>query len=1322
MDQASGIITDSIGKINESTKSFSLQIMIAIQKDTSFMKRRIEMLHLENWPISHSAWYATDAGLQVPRNKCTDGTRKEILKTIQDWVLETKDNSPPVFWLTGMGGMGKSTIAYSICNYFEKKDKGHRLGASFFCSRQIESLRTRRFIIPTIVQQLAYYSAVFADALSGIKSDMPYVVEKQIDELLIRPWQSCFKKQLSDRLPVLIVIDALDEIEGGQGSTFVSDLIQSLNQAGSGMHGIKFLITSRPEPNIVETWKKLGTEATYRLEDVKPATAVQDVKYFLGDALSQVPRIETGILDRIAMQSQGLFIYAATAVRYILPKPGCKLSDSEILARVMAIVADRPVSEHLGNAEILMDTLYKQIIVEALEDPGTDVFKLRRNVLDTIAIAREPISADTILQLTYGANKSHDVQAVENAIGALHAVLTVSQQDHCVYINHTSFLDCLLDLNRAGEQLVCQQQAQHGVIAWQCFEIMNSSLHFNMCALPSSYLLDADVQGLKQVVRERFNGALRYSCLWWTDHWIAGWEDELESLSMNMLQQFADNKALFWIEAMNLLETGRRSYETMKRLREWCVKEAISSQSLLRKVNALERLTESFTGSPARLSTSHLYMSILATEIAIEKVPRTWKNYFPRLPKVTHVNISNQSGARMKINTGSAVNTVSFSVDGFHIVSGLEDNTICIWDAATGEKVRSLEGHTGNVSSVAFSHDGSHIISGSYDTSVRIWDVSTGINLQILEGHTDAVRSVALSTDGSRIVSGSDDKTVCIWDVNSGVNMQTLTGHTDYVLSVAYSNDGLHIASGSCDCTVRIWGARTGVSVQTLKGHQEWIQAVAFSLDDSRIISCSNDLSICIWDVITGAKLQTLEDHTGCMLSVAISSHGSHIVSGSDNNNVCIWDASSGVKLQTLQGHNNDVLSVAFSKDSSRIVSGSKDQTICVWDANSGVDLQAFQAPKNSVNSVAYSNDSSQIVSGSDDHTVCIWDAKTGVCLQTLEGHTGSVQSVALSMDGTLIVSGSGDRTIRMWDAKTGVNLQILEGHNDDVNSVAVSKDGSRIVSGSDDETLHIWDANTGEILRTLEGHTKWILCVAFSNDSSLIASGSGDQTVCVWDAITGVNLQTLKGHMDEVRSVAFSNDGICIISGSDDHTVRIWDARTGVNCQTLKGHKDSVHSVAFSKDNSRIVSGSRDKTICIWDAKTGDNLQTLEGHTDSVLSVAFSNDGSHIVSGSWDKAIRIWDANPQINVATFRDPSNNDLLFPSKYLFTSPEKDSGWLFDCDSSHPNRIMWLPPLLFQNMPIYPCLNILSRFGRALVTYDPDAVGSNWMNCYNPTSTN
>jgi WD40 repeat protein len=99
---------------------------------------------------------------------------------------------------------------------------------------------------------------------------------------------------------------------------------------------------------------------------------------------------------------------------------------------------------------------------------------------------------------------------------------------------------------------------------------------------------------------------------------------------------------------------------------------------------------------------------------------------------------------------------------------------------------------------------GSGDILGSGDNTVRLWDVATGRELRQLTGHTEGVRSVAISPDGQTLASGSGDKTVRLWDVATGRELRQLTGHTDYVISVAISPDGQTLASGSgikpCDC------------------------------------------------------------------------------------------------------------------------------------------------------------------------------------------------------------------------------------------------------------------------------------------------------------------------------------------------------------------------------------------------------------------------------------------------------------------------------------------------------------------------------------------
>ncbi len=72
------------------------------------------------------------------------------------------------------------------------------------------------------------------------------------------------------------------------------------------------------------------------------------------------------------------------------------------------------------------------------------------------------------------------------------------------------------------------------------------------------------------------------------------------------------------------------------------------------------------------------------------------------------------------------------------------------------------------MTSVALSGDGLKAVSRSEDMTVRVWDVSSGVCIKTVEGHTGDVTSVALSGDGLKAVSGSEDRTVRVWDITSG--------------------------------------------------------------------------------------------------------------------------------------------------------------------------------------------------------------------------------------------------------------------------------------------------------------------------------------------------------------------------------------------------------------------------------------------------------------------------------------------------------------------------------------------------------------------------
>jgi WD40 repeat protein len=152
-----------------------------------------------------------------------------------------------------------------------------------------------------------------------------------------------------------------------------------------------------------------------------------------------------------------------------------------------------------------------------------------------------------------------------------------------------------------------------------------------------------------------------------------------------------------------------------------------------------------------------------------------------------------------------SVRSVAISLDGRTALSGSSDETLELWDLATGKELRTLTGHTDEVKSVAISPDGRTALSGSDDKTLKLWDLATGKELCTFRGHTKAVTSVAFSPNGRNALSGSDDKTLELWDLATGKELRTLTGHADRVKSVAISPDGRTALSGSVDKTLKLW-------------------------------------------------------------------------------------------------------------------------------------------------------------------------------------------------------------------------------------------------------------------------------------------------------------------------------------------------------------------------------------------------------------------------------------------------------------------------------------------------------------------------------------
>jgi len=617
-----------------------------------------------------------------------------------------------------------------------------------------------------------------------------------------------------------------------------------------------------------------------------------------------------------------------------------------------------------------------------------------------------------------------------------------------------------------------------------------------------------------------------------------------------------------------------------------------------------------------------------------------WQVYLPEL-SLPETNFMGADLSRSVFSqTLGGFLAIAYHPKGHQLATAIS-NDVVVWDIQRSKQLFMGQGHTAWIMCLAYSPDGKLIASGSRDESLRLWDAETGQCLKTLHFAGSWVQSVTFSPDGHCLVIGGNDAVVRIWDIAAERYQQTLKGHRDRILSLKFSADGQTLVSGSQDKTIRVWDFDSGQCSHTWEIPLNWTLAMDLSPEGTTLVTGSEGKSVKFWNMVTGKCLHTLPNYQSQVWSVTFSPDGNKILTASEDKTIKLWDVNTGECLKTLLGHTHSVWLAHFSPDGESLVSASNDQRVKIWAVASGQCLKTISAYSNWVQSVAFSPDGQFLVSGGEDRLIRIWQVESGACVRSLSGHTNQVSAVAFSPDGNLIASSSDDETIRLWNPKLGDCLRILRGHTGWVQSVAFSpKNRNRrrvLASGSHDKTVRLWDLTSGECLQTLEGHLQRIKAVAFNAEGSLIASASDDHTIKLWEVDSGVCVYTLEGHRDWVLAVGFHPVQPWVVSGGGDRLIKIWDIETGNCIHTLEGHTHRIRSVTFSPDGQGLVSGGDDTTVRLWDVKTSQCQQVLTGHTRSVWSVAFSADGLSLASCSEDETIRRWEVNTGTGLGVLR-------------------------------------------------------------------------------------
>jgi len=498
------------------------------------------------------------------RQGCLKGTRKEVLWEIECWL--NGKQSQRVFWLNGLAGTGKSTIAQSFA---ETSFADGKLGASFFCSRDSEDRSNLQMIFPTLAFQLAYRYPLFRKELLQVLRAHRDVGQEslcsQMEKLIVGPLKAI-------GIPTLIIIDALDECKDGEPA---SAILSILSRCVDKIPKAKFFITGRPEAPIRSGFRLkslLPITEVLKLHEVKPETVDNDIKQFFQTKLADLVEHRSDCdftdwpsssdIEILCRKAAGFFIYASTVVKFIDSKLGLP---TESLALITSLPQSTAEEGRSG-----VDQLYTGVLQQAFHTLHTDSSQQYlhfQTVVGTILLIFNPLSIKGLSELL-----GCSIQHIRNTIRSLHSLLLVPEStEHPIHVFHKSFPDFLLDPVRCQDkQFLVEPAGHHREIVLACLRLMGERLKKNICNL-DDYAILSEVKDLSTQKKAHIGDALEYACRFWTKHLL-----EVPSSSphteevQEAVEKFFTVHLLHWIEVLAIIGNLGSGVHAMNDIEQWC--------------------------------------------------------------------------------------------------------------------------------------------------------------------------------------------------------------------------------------------------------------------------------------------------------------------------------------------------------------------------------------------------------------------------------------------------------------------------------------------------------------------------------------------------------------------------------------------------------------------------------------------------------------------------------------------------------------------------------------------------------------------------------
>ncbi|KAF6158051.1 hypothetical protein GIB67_014845 [Kingdonia uniflora] len=576
---------------------------------------------------------------------------------------------------------------------------------------------------------------------------------------------------------------------------------------------------------------------------------------------------------------------------------------------------------------------------------------------------------------------------------------------------------------------------------------------------------------------------------------------------------------------------------------------------------------------------------------------------------------------------GVVVNRIIWSPDGSLFGVAYSRHIMQIYSYHGGDDVRQhleIDAHVGGVNDLAFSHPNKQlcVVTCGDDKTIKVWDAATGVKQHTFEGHEAPVYSVCPHYKESIqfIFSTALDGKIKAWlydNVGSRVDYDA-PGH--WCTTMAYSADGSRLfscgTSKDGESYIVEWNESEGAVKRTYQGFRKRSSGVVqFDTTKNRFLAAGDDFVIKIWDMDNISLLTTIEADGGLPASprVRFNKEGNLLAVSANENTIKILATTDGLRLlRTFENRSFDASRVPESvvKPTITPVSSAPVPTIAglADRGGPGVPIAGMNGDARNLGDVKpriseEANDKSKIWKLTE-----ISEAAQFRSLRLPD----NLRQTKISR---LIYTNSGTALLAL--ASNAIHLLWKWQRNDrNANGKATASVAPQI-----------WQPPSGILMTNDVTDTNpedAVPCFALSKNDSYVMSASGGK-ISLFNMMTFKTMTTFMPPPPAATFLAFHpQDNNIIAIGMDDSTIQIYNVRVDEVKSKLKGHSKRVTGLAFSHVLNVLVSSGADAQLCVWSSdgawekQKSRFLQVPAGRTPSALSdtrVQFHQDQIHFLA-----------------------------------------------------------------------------------------------------------